>query len=169
MAFIPFYTDPTKKTLQRVQIGAMAVLLPLALVFGVPAFRDYQNYSAAGKHLVAADEFSHQGKTREALAELEQCVKLYPGFYEAYELMASLQYSSRNRESAIQAYERGLQALPDHGELHYSLAQLLFLEARYPEALEHAQRATDLLPGDGRPGHLVQRCKDAPTQPKSAG
>lgn len=168
-SFIPFYTDPARKGLQRLQIGVMILLVPLALFLGIPAYQDYRNFQEAGKLLMQADELSHEGKVKEALEACEKCVALYPGFYEAYELMASLNYSRSDRHLAIESYERGLKVLPEHGELHLGLAQMLFLEKRYPEAQEHARKATELLPGDPRPGHLVQSCDDLMKREKAEG
>lgn len=166
--FIPFYTDPAKRGLQRFQIGAMALLLPLALMLGVPALKDYLAFQQAGQHLLKADEYTHEGKVQEALVELEKCVELYPQFYEAYELMAALNYDRLDRSRAIDAYHRGLKALPGNGDLHYGLAQLLYLEQRYDEAIEHGQLAKAALPGDLRIDHLVQKAAEHKANPDSA-
>lgn len=166
--FMAFYTDPAKRGLQRFQIGAMVLLIPVALMIGVPALKNYLAFQEAGQHLLKADELTHQGKVQEALVELEKCVELYPGFYEAYELMASLNYDRLDRSRAIDAYHRGLKALPDHGELHYGLAQLLYLEKRYDEAIEHGNLAQASLPGDVRVEHLVQKAGEHKANPDSA-
>lgn len=166
--FLAFYTDPAKRGLQRFQIGAMALLLPVALMLGVPALKDYLAFQQASQHLLKADEYTHQGRVQEALVEVEQCVTLYPGFYEAYELMAALHYDRKDRSKAIEAYTRGLKALPEHGDLHYGLAQMLYLEKRYDEAIAHGQLALATLPGDVRVTHLLQKAGEHKADPSSA-
>ncbi len=159
MPFFAFYKDPAKQCLQRMEIAALVLILPVLLFLGVHAYTQYLAFLDAEAHIARADELTHAGRIQEALAELEQCVASYPELYEAYEMMAALTYDKRDRSRAIAAYRRGLVSLPDHGELHYSLAQMLYLDKDYSGALSHARRASDLLPGDPRSASLVENCQ----------
>jgi tetratricopeptide (TPR) repeat protein len=152
-------TEPQPDRLHRLKVLALALLVPAALLLGLSSFQEYRVFQQATEHLLQADALAEQEKPREALIELEKCVAAYPGYYEAYNLMASLHYHEQNYEAAVHAYKRGLEALPDHGLLHLNTAEMLIYAKRPAEALPLAERAAQLLPGDPRPSQLIQRCR----------
>lgn len=151
--------EPQPDRLHRLKVLALALLVPAALLLGLSSFQEYRVFEQATEHLLQADALAEQEKPREALIELEKCVAAYPGYYEAYNLMASLHYHDKNFEAAVHAYKRGLEALPDHGLLHLNTAEMLIYAKRPAEALPLAERAAQLLPGDPRPSQLIQRCR----------
>ncbi|MGI5844067.1 MAG: tetratricopeptide repeat protein [Candidatus Xenobium sp.] len=152
-------SEPQPDRLHYLKILALVILIPAALLLGFSSFQEYRVFQQATEHLMQADTLAGQEKPREALLELEKCVAAYPGYYEAYNLMAALHYHEQNFEAAAHAYKRGLQALPDHGLLHLNTAEMLIYANRHAEALPFAERAVQLLPGDPRPSQLIQRCR----------
>lgn len=152
-------TEPQPDRFHRLKTLTLAILVPAALILGFFSFHEYRVFQQATEHLLLADTLAEQNKHREALIELEKCVAAYPQYYEAYNLMASLHYLEQNHESAVRAYKRGLEAMPDHGLLHLNTAEMLIYAERPSEALSFAEQASRLMPGDPRPAQLIQRCR----------
>ena len=77
------YRDPKKKSLQKIEIIIMLIALPLGLMWGWNAYGQWTEYMKAEKLFTEAHEMAHEGRFREAMPLLEECVKIYPEFYAA--------------------------------------------------------------------------------------
>lgn len=158
----PLEMEPDR--FHRLKMMALAVLIPAALLLGYHSYLEYQAFKLATVHLEQAALLSDQNQNQAALNELEQCVAAYPEFYEAYNLMAAVHYQNQDLNEAAKAYRRGLAAMPEHGLMNLNLAEVLVAQQAYSEALTFAQKASQLLPGDDRPGMLIQKCNAGMTR-----
>lgn len=158
----PLEMEPDR--FHRLKMVALAVLIPAAMLLGYHSFLEYQAFQVATTHLEQAALLGDQNQNQAALNELEHCLAAYPEFYEAYNLMATLHNQSQDLDGAAKAYRRGLAAMPEHGLMNLNMAEVLVAQQDYAEALTFAQKASRLLPGDDRPGMLIEKCNAGMTR-----
>lgn len=144
MEFLAFYRDPKKRTLQRIQIGVMALLLPVALVWGVPTYTMWSNFRQAEQIFAQAEELVHSGRYAEAMPLFEQCTTLYPEFYGAWESLATVHHFTNNHQGELDTYLRAIAALPQSPELHRDLGAAYHEVGNHAKELEHLQLAQQL-------------------------
>ena len=77
---------PSRRTLS---IWLLAVLLPVCLVLGVRAYRQWNDFKEADRCLNEATLLLHQGKTEEAIPLLERSVALCPDMVGSIDALAS--------------------------------------------------------------------------------
>jgi tetratricopeptide (TPR) repeat protein len=88
-----------------------------------------------------------QGNAAEAIPLLEKFLEDRPSG-DLYNLLGDAYTRMNNLPSAEQAYRRAVQIEPDRARHLRGLAQTLFSEERYPEALVEYQRLAELRPDD---------------------
>ena len=87
-----------------------------------------------------------QGKVPEAVAYLEQALRLNPDYAEAhYNLGVTLQQAGKVPE-AIGHYEQALRINPDYIEAHYNLGTALAQTGKIEEAIAHFEQALRIKP-----------------------
>ena len=88
----------------------------------------------------------HSGRLEEAIAPLEQAVRLSPGLTKAHSnLGIALAQVGRVQEAVVQL-EQAVQIDPDLAEAHANLGHALMLAGRVPEAVRHWEQALRLKP-----------------------
>ena len=138
------YTDPKKKTLQKIEIVLMILMLPIGLVWGYGAFRDFQEYKKAEALYMEADVLLHQGNSDEAILKLEKAVAIYPDFYAAWEDLGVAYHMQKDLDKSLDAYERAVKAVPDSGNLRRELATAYHYSGQHKKELEQAKIAVTL-------------------------
>ena len=100
------------------------------------------------------------GRTREAIAQYEEALRLKPGYAEAhYNLGRALRAEGRVRE-AIAEYEETLRLQPDHLAAHFNLAvTLLAIPGRTGEAAAHLEEILRLQPDNGGARQLLAKIR----------
>jgi tetratricopeptide (TPR) repeat protein len=83
------------------------------------------------------------GQHEEALHYLEEAVASAPQSPQAWLALAGCQNALSDYEAARQTIQSGLEAIPDSGELHFRLAQMLVEDDQLEGALQHSKRAID--------------------------
>lgn len=101
----------------------------------------------AGGHLLRGVFLFRLGKTREALDELREAVRLASDSYEAnYDLGIALLSSGKSDEAQV-AFQRAVELKPGFLEGHLALGQLFGDSGRYEEAQNEYLEALRLSPG----------------------
>ena len=138
------YRDPKKKSLQKIEIIIMLIALPLGLMWGWNAYGQWTEYMKAEKLFTEAHEMAHEGRFREAMPLLEECVKIYPEFYAAWEDMGVAYHMLREFDKSLEVYERAVEAMPENGNLRRELATAYHYNEMHEKELEAAQVAATL-------------------------
>lgn len=157
MSFILVYRDPAKKRLQTIQVVLLALMVPLVMFLGIPAYQEYNTFRLAEAHYLKGHEFLHQERNAEARVELEKAVELYPGLYAAWEELATLHHFDGDHEKELTIYAEALRHLPQDGRLHREVAQAYHESDRHVEELQASQRAIELMPDDPLARKLHER------------
>ncbi len=87
-----------------------------------------------------------RGRSRDALALLDDLLRAEPDHVPALLLRAALLLEAREGDRALALYERAVRLSPESAEVWNGLARCLHALARDGEALEAAERARALLP-----------------------
>lgn len=105
-----------------------------------------------------ADALSQTGRSAEALEFWYQALCLEP-----HQATASGHYSLGNlfsrqgdAERAIVCYTQAICQKPDHGMAHYQLAEVLRVQKRWQDAIDHYQQAIDHAPQPRSRYHLAE-------------
>ncbi len=93
--------------------GLIAAWLLLALFLSLPAQQGFnqqekesiRNYKRAKEHFLKGGEFLNKGKLEKARNEVDISLQIFPGYADAYLLMAELDYRQGQLEPALRAIE----------------------------------------------------------------
>ncbi len=99
-----------------------------------------------GGHLLRGVVLFRQNKTREALDELRESVRLSPGSAEAVYNLGVALLAAGKKEEALDAFQRAVEIKPSLVEGHMALGRLLGDAGRYEEAQEEYLEALRLEP-----------------------
>jgi lipopolysaccharide biosynthesis regulator YciM len=88
----------------------------------------------------------HEGRIEEAVAHLEEALKLMPDFADAHANVANIYFQLGRLDEAQAHYQAALRSDPDFPNAHYNFGLLLSQQGRQAEAIEHFQRALELNP-----------------------
>jgi tetratricopeptide (TPR) repeat protein len=91
-----------------------------------------------------ADGLYSQGKYSEALALLDQCLKINPGFMDAYPLRASTREQLKDLDGALTDYSIFLEKYPDNPDVLMSRAMLRYNIGFFDQAKEDFRRMLNL-------------------------
>ncbi|MFZ6009957.1 MAG: tetratricopeptide repeat protein [Bacteroidota bacterium] len=121
----------------------MTVLLCTALVWlGYPQDKPKR----PEKLYEEAENVYNAGKYQDALALLDECLRVYPGYMDAYSLRASVKELQKDFEGALTDYSIFLEQLPNHAEVLLSRAVLRYKIGFYDQAKEDFFRLLSLPP-----------------------
>ena len=113
--------------------------------------------AAARKEYEAGLAITQKGPDKKELAEglqhLEQAIKLYPNFFEAYLLLGSAYMDARQWDKAEAALRQAAALNPKMGEPLFALGELYRIQKRYPDAEKSLQEGL-ALEGRSWQGHL---------------
>jgi tetratricopeptide (TPR) repeat protein len=98
----------------------------------------------ARRALEKAQQFTDSRKLEKARRSLEEAIRLYPRYMEAYANLGVLLIRTGRKEEAVQAFEKALSIGPESAMLQTNYAYALRATDRRPEALKAARRAVDL-------------------------
>lgn len=144
MAFKLVYTDPKKKTLQKIEIAFMAVMLPIGLYCGGLALKDYSDFKKAEVLAHEASELTHVGQYDLGIPKLITALEIYPEYYSAWEELGVSYHMSGDHQKEVESYEKAIQALPGSGNLHRELATAYHEVGEHEKELEMATLAAGL-------------------------
>lgn len=95
-----------------------------------------------------AERAYNGGKYKEALALLDQCLKVNPGFMDAYSLRGAVREQLKDNDGALTDYSIYLEKFPDHREVLISRAVLRYRIGYYDAAKDDFLKLL-LLPSAG--------------------
>jgi tetratricopeptide (TPR) repeat protein len=98
----------------------------------------------------------NDGKYKEALALLDECLKHNPGYFDAYALRGSVREQLKDHEGALTDYSVYLDKYPDHLEILMSRAVLRYKIGFYEQAREDFLRLL-LLPYGGETNSIFYK------------
>jgi protein O-mannosyl-transferase len=128
--------------LTRIQVGAWADTTTLF----THALASTKDNWMAHNNLGGVD--SEQGRTREAIAQFEEALKIRPAFAEGhYNLALALDRSGRSPE-AFDQYREALRLDPGYADAHYNFGNALLRAGRADDAIAELEQAARLRPGD---------------------
>lgn len=88
----------------------------------------------AVKEFEKARRALRENNRREAKNHLQEAIRLYPRYDDAFSVLGELELQEGDRESARRDLTRALELNPNHTEAAHHLAGILVAEARYAEA-----------------------------------
>jgi tetratricopeptide (TPR) repeat protein len=88
-----------------------------------------------------------EGRYDEGMAQLEEALRLSPGFADAHANLGNAYFQKGRIEDALAQYKAALKINPDFANAHYNFGIVLNQQGRWPEAIEHFQRAVEIEPG----------------------
>ena len=103
-----------------------------------------------------AEAAFNEGKVNEALALLDQCVKINPGYLEAYALRGTVKEQLKDLDGALTDYSIYLEEYPDHLDVLMSRAVLRYKIGFYDQAKEDFLRLL-VLPSSGETNSLFYK------------
>jgi tetratricopeptide (TPR) repeat protein len=95
-----------------------------------------------------AEEAYNAGRYKEALSLLDQCLKVNPGYMDAYSLRAAVKEQLKDNDVALTDYSIYLEKFPDHREVLINRATLRYRIGFYDQAKEDFIKLL-LLPSSG--------------------
>jgi predicted O-linked N-acetylglucosamine transferase (SPINDLY family) len=102
----------------------------------------------ADEHRARAVELRKQGKFSEAMAELEQALKLRPDFPQAYFNIAAIRMEQGRVEEAIPVFRKALELKPDYHQAMTSMANCYRRLGKLRQAIELCEDAIEIKPDD---------------------
>ena len=112
------------------------------------AYRLTQNYAAA--HLQLAFRYRVDGRRREAIAELERILRMYPTFPAVRPALGMFYIEDADTTRALAFFEESRKIMPNDRDLAYYNAVALGLAGRIDESLARFREAIALDPEDGQ-------------------
>lgn len=86
--------------------------------------------------LEEAESEYNDGKHSQALAKLDQCLKEYPGYMDAYALRGNVREAMKDNDGALTDYSIYLDKFPEHGEVLMNRAVIRYKLGFYEQAIE---------------------------------
>jgi tetratricopeptide (TPR) repeat protein len=84
----------------------------------------------------SAESKFNEGRLQEALEILDECLKLYPGYYDAYALRAGTREQLKDLDGALTDYSIYLEKIPDNPDVLMSRAVLRYNLGLYEQSRE---------------------------------
>ncbi|HXC01197.1 MAG TPA: tetratricopeptide repeat protein [Opitutaceae bacterium] len=99
-------------------------------------------------HYIVGDQLRLQGKSEEAITELQTAIRLEPRYAQAHNSLANLLEKIPGRlPEAISEYETAIRLKPDYAEAHYNLALAMAdLPGRLPDEISEYEAAIRINP-----------------------
>jgi tetratricopeptide (TPR) repeat protein len=108
----------------------------------------------AWTHYSVARLLWHQEKDEEAMASLEEALRLQPDMTQGLQLYGDMLRHSGDPDGALQKYQEAVRAAPDSPWPHLAIAQLLRRQKKLPDALAAVDEALTLRPDMPEALHL---------------
>lgn len=144
MKFVALYKDPKKRWLQRVELGILALLLPVALVWGGQTIRLWLTFRQAEKLYSQAEILLHEEKPAQAIPLLEQSVAIYADFLPSWQTLTLCYHFVGDHEREVDAFHRAMKAFPNEHLLHRDLATAYHEIGDHKTELEQLELASKL-------------------------
>jgi tetratricopeptide (TPR) repeat protein len=143
-----FYSDPKKKTLQKIEIAVMVIFLPVGLYFGGKALQDYQRFNRSEALYEQGSALLHGGDSQGSIEKFEESVEIYPRYYAAWESLGTAHFLNKDIDKSVDTYERAVEALPESGNLHRELATAYHYAGLHDQEFASAEKAISLSNND---------------------
>jgi tetratricopeptide (TPR) repeat protein len=144
LAFKLVYTDPKKKTLQKIEILLVVIMLPIGLFYGVKTYQLWQAFRTAEILHAEASDLVHAGRYDEGIPKLEAALKTYPPFYAAWEELGVSYHMLGDHQKEMETYLEATEILPENGNLYRELATAYHELGMHDKELEAAEKASTL-------------------------
>lgn len=139
-----FYTDSKRQRLQKIEVALLILLLPLGLIGGGKAYKNWSNFKEAEALFHSAETRHGEHGYEQSVADLEKAVKLCPEFYPAWESLAVAHHLRSNYLATNDVYIRAVKAIPDDGDLRRSLAISYHYIGKHEDEAREATKALEL-------------------------
>jgi tetratricopeptide (TPR) repeat protein len=123
---------------------------------------------SAGPHNKLGLALWKAGDLPDAVAQLEQALRLKPDFAEAHNNLGSVLMEQGRLGEAVGQYEEALRLKPEHAEAHNDLGSALVQLGRLPEAIEHYEQAVRLKPDLAEAHNNLGNALDQSHRPREA-
>jgi Tfp pilus assembly protein PilF len=100
--------------------------------------------------LTLANFYRERGRLPEAEAQLQDSIRLHPGFVAAYANLADLLRQQGRDPEGERILAQGLESTPDSADLHHAQGLLLIRQQKYREAVAAFGKAATLAPTNPR-------------------
>jgi tetratricopeptide (TPR) repeat protein len=144
VAFKLAYTDPKKKTLQKIEIILMVIILPIGLFYGAKTYKQWSDFKTAEAFAVEAAELTHVGRYDEGIPKLKQALEAYPPYYAVWEELGLSYHMLGDHQKEMESYLAATKVLPEHGNLFRELATAYHELGMHDKELEAAKKAVAL-------------------------
>jgi tetratricopeptide (TPR) repeat protein len=152
--------------LPAVQKSAVAAVAIAAIMLGTSSFRQSHIWrnsvtlfetviARLGEDKYRADiywrlglYYAKHGEKQKALREFSEATKIFRGFPQAHNDMASILFEQGKVDEAVSNYEQVLRVFPKDASTHKNLATILQKQGKVPEAAEHFAAAVKADPKD---------------------
>ena len=104
----------------------------------------YASFSKAEALYGEASELIHVGQYDEGIANLEEAVEIYPAYYAPWESLGVSHHMNGEHVKEVEAYERGVKANPENGNLYRELATAYHEMGEHEKELAAAKMAVKL-------------------------
>ena len=168
MAFIPYYKDPSKKTLQIIEIVAAIIFIAVVAVLLPPKIKEYKDIKTAIEFCEQGHNYLHQNNDTGAAECFKTAIRIYPQIPSAYLELGSIYYFNADLAAEEAIYREGLKNLPNNADLHQRLIEHLYLSGRYDEAVKEAENTLKLYPKHEIISNIKEHAEDAKANPDSA-
>jgi len=163
--------------------GSLALVLCLAATWHQLGY--WRDSEALFRHDLAVTEnndlarnnlgvaLGQKGEFDEAIIQLQEAIRLKPGFAEAHENLGMALAGKNQIDAAISQFQVAIRLKPDYLEAHNNLGVALCSRGRFDEAINEFQEAVRLSPGSARAQinlakALEAKHKSIPVQPVPA-
>ncbi len=170
MKLMAGYKDPKKRWLQRIEIGLLCLLLPIAAFWVTSSTRIWLGFREAEKLYDQGELLIHQNRAREAVQYFEASVKACPQFLRGWQSLGVTYHFLNDHKKEAETFRRAVEVFPDEHLLHRDLATVLHEIGDHQAELEHLNIAAQLPVVDEIfMAHLLKRAKAeaAGTYPKT--
>lgn len=104
------------------------------------------NNTPAPTHHQLGEDYFRQGRLAEAIASLQQAIKLQPDLATAYKTLGNAHLAAGNLEAAARSYSLAVALAPDWAEAQANLGSALYRQGQMEAAAECYQKAISLNP-----------------------
>jgi tetratricopeptide (TPR) repeat protein len=118
-----------------------------------------QNNDLARNNLGVA--LGQKGKFDEAISQLQEAIRLKPGFAEAHQNLGMAFAGKNQMDQAISEFQEAIRLKPDYVEAHNNLGVALCNRGQFDEAIKQFQAALRLSPGSAQAQINLQKALEA--------
>lgn len=144
MKLVALYRDPKKRWLQRVEIGVLALLLPLALVWGSQTTQLWLAFRQAEKIYTQAEVLLHEDKPAQAIPLLEKSVAIYSEFLPAWQALGASYHLAGDHQGEVESFQRAVKIFPEEHLLYRDLATAYHERGDHEAELQYLELASKL-------------------------